>query len=110
VAHHAPAMVPVSWAGYLGVRDQFGVIVADGRKMADVETVETTGGVAHPVRGVTEEVLRSIGGIPYAVLRAVPSCLVEAALFAVDAVADHEDDAYADPDNKDSGCCDDNDP
>src|SRR6266567_1076337 len=93
-----------SWSG-----GQFGVIVADGWKVADVEPVQAAGGVAHSVRRVTEEVLRSLRGIPGAMLQAVPSCLVEVTLFAVDPVADHKDDAYDDPDGKDSGCCDEDD-
>ena len=122
MAHHAPAMVPRKLGllpgraarrrqeSGLGVCDQFGVIVADGRKMADVETVQAAGGVAHSVRRVAEEVLRSIRGIPDAVLLAVPPRFLVAPLLPADPVADHEDDADTDPDDKDSGCCDEDDP
>src|SRR5690242_18359049 len=122
MAHHAPAMVPRKLGllpgraarrrqeSGLGVCDQFGVIVADGRKMADVEAVQAASGVAHPVWRVAEEVLRSSRGIPDALLFAVPPRLVEAVLFPADPMANHEDDADTHPDDKDSGCCDDDDP
>jgi len=108
VAHHAPALVRRWPARRTSPLDPNGVIVTGGRT-ADVETVQATGSVAHSVRRLREEVLRSIRGIPDAVPLAVPSRFLKVALFPVDPVADHEDDAHTDPDDEHSGCCDDDD-
>jgi hypothetical protein len=39
----------------------------------------------------------------------VAPLFIEAALFPVDPMADHEDDADTDADDEDSGCCDEDD-
>ena len=81
---------------------------ASHRHAVDIQADEAAGGAADPVRcRPRQNVSLSTWAVPESVLLANAPLCVDAALLAVDPVADHEDDADPNPDDEDSGCDDD---